>query len=135
DRPLVAALDQYRQAAAVVDVGVTEHHRVQGVDIEGKGLEVAALVLFAALDHAAVQQQAMTVGLDLVAGTGDLTGRAVELHPHRPSSFAGNHSSAETAKAGRAGLRGSAGKAAYSAAPISSSRCGAGNTSRITQSM
>src|SRR5690606_41336160 len=96
---------------------------------------VAAPVLVAALDQAAVEQRAMAVGVDLVAGTGDLPGRAVELRPHRPSSFAGNHPSAETAKAGRAGVRGSAGKAAYSAAPISSSRGGAGSTSRITQSM
>ena len=89
DRALVAARHQHRQAAAVVDVGVAEHHRRQPLDVEGKRLEVAVLVLDAALDHAAVEQQPVAGGLDLVAGAGDFAGGAVETYSHALPSRVG----------------------------------------------
>ena len=75
-------VDQHRQAPAVVDVRVAEHDGIDAVDVEGEGVEVAPLVLVAALDHAAIEQQPFAGGFDLVQGTGDLTGWAVKENAH-----------------------------------------------------
>ena len=45
-----ASLDQQRQSARVVDVGVAEHHRVNLCRVEGKVIAVSSLGLSAALD-------------------------------------------------------------------------------------
>ena len=86
DRAAVSAFDQQRQPAAMVDVGMAEHDRGDGPDVEGERLEIAALVLVAALDHAAVEQHAVTRGLDLMHRPRDLTRSTVQSHSHLASS-------------------------------------------------
>ena len=68
----------------MVDMGMTEHDRVERCRIETEGVGIARLVGLAALDHAAVQQQPVTRREHLVAGTGDFAGRTMEDNPHRP---------------------------------------------------
>ena len=82
DGPAIPALDQQRHPAHMVDVGVAQHHGVQRAGIEGKGVFVARFGFAAALDQAAVQQDAPAGGLDQVHGPGDLARRAVEMDLH-----------------------------------------------------
>ena len=105
DRTRETARDQHRQPPAMVDVRVAQHDAVQRRDVERERVAVAQLVARAALDHPAVEQQPPA------AGELDLVARARD--------FAGGAVEAD----------------AHHSASISSSRCGAGNTSRITHCM
>ena len=84
---------------------VREHDRVERRDVERERIAVTQFVARAALDHPAVQQQ------PAAAGELDLVARARD--------FAGGAVEAY----------------AHQSAAISRSRCGAGNTSRITHCM
>ena len=59
DRAAKAALDQQRQAPAVVDVRMAEHDGVDGCRVKIERRQIASLISGASLDHAAVQQHAM----------------------------------------------------------------------------
>ena len=83
DRSAEPALAQQRQPPAVIDVRVAQHHRVDRCGIERKRLPIADVGLIAALDQPAVEQQRAAANGEDVAGTGDFTGRAVELQVHR----------------------------------------------------
>ncbi|MNZ82442.1 hypothetical protein D3C78_1011400 [compost metagenome] len=73
DRAAVALRGQAGEQAAMVDVGMGDHHGIQLQGIEGEGLAVVGFVFAAALTHAALKQDACAVtGLDQVAGAGDL---------------------------------------------------------------
>ena len=61
---------------------MTEHQRVERGRLERKRIRVAGFGFGTALDHAAVEQQAMPGGLDFMQGTGHLTGGTVEFHAH-----------------------------------------------------
>ena len=83
DRSAEPALAQQRQPSAVIDVRVAQHHRVDRFGSERKRLAIADVGLIAALDQPAVEQQRAAANGEDVAGTGDFTGRAVELQVHR----------------------------------------------------
>ena len=84
DGPTKPAFHQHREPAAMVDMRVTQHHRVERGGVETESFGIARLVGLAALDHAAVQQQPVARREHLVAGTGDFAGRTMEDNPHRP---------------------------------------------------
>ena len=86
DGPAEAALAQQRQAPAVVDVGVAQDHCVDLRRIERERRPIALVGGRAALDHAAVEQQAAAAHGQYVARAGDLTGRAEELQLHSLAS-------------------------------------------------
>jgi len=78
DRAVVAVLDQSRQGAAVVDVRVREHQRV---DVAAGDRQVAVLLvgdLARALDHAAVEQDLVLADFEQVLGAGDVARGAEE---------------------------------------------------------
>ena len=77
DRAAVAALDQHWQEAAVVEVGMAQHHRVEAGRIEWQRQPVALAVQFESLEQAAVEQDARACELDQVLGPGDAVGGAV----------------------------------------------------------
>jgi hypothetical protein len=88
DRAGIALLDEERQQAAVVEMRVGHQHRVQLARFEGERDPVADGLVRAALEHAAVDEDARSRGLDEVLRAGD-GGRAteeVDLHgfPVRP---------------------------------------------------
>ncbi|MNC25624.1 hypothetical protein D3C75_737210 [compost metagenome] len=56
DRSAIALSRQPRQQAAVVDVGVGDHHGIQLQRVEGEGGAVVRLVFAPALAHTALQQ-------------------------------------------------------------------------------
>ena len=82
DRPAKARLHQAGQPAAVVQVGVAEHHRVNGVRGHAQRRPVALAQHLPALEQAAVEQDALVAQRDEVAGTGDGIGGAEELDLH-----------------------------------------------------
>src|SRR5690606_9098903 len=72
-RALEACRRQPWQQAAVVDMRMGQHHRIQCLRVEGEVGAVACFVLAAALLHAALQEYPGTcVGFDQVAGACDL---------------------------------------------------------------
>lgn len=72
-RAAVAEGDQARQQAAVVDMRVRQHHRIERLGVEGERAAVAAGFFPAALMHAAFEQNPCTImGLNEIAGAGDL---------------------------------------------------------------
>jgi hypothetical protein len=80
-RPAPAVLHQRRQPAAVVEVGVAQHHRVGFAQRAGIG-PVALAVQLPALEQAAVEQDALAADLDQVARAGDGIGSAEEGDVH-----------------------------------------------------
>jgi hypothetical protein len=80
-----AALYQQWQAAAVVQVGVTEDHRVDFRRIEGERVGIACFIPAAALDEPAVQQDPPPATMENVAGAGDFARRAKKFKPHEGS--------------------------------------------------
>ena len=83
DRSATAVLDQHRQPAAVVQVGVAEHHRVGLQQRRWRRGPVALAMHLEALEHAAVEQEARAADVDPVARAGDAVDGAVELDVHR----------------------------------------------------
>ena len=84
DRPAEAALAQQRQPAAVVDVRVAQHHRVDRRGVERKRLRDCARR--GRRRPGSARSRAAACGrrtVEDVAGAGDLTGGAVELQVHR----------------------------------------------------
>jgi plasmid stabilization system protein ParE len=78
DRAMEALLYQKRQSAAVVDVGVTQHHSVDPARIEGK-LRVQGVGFGpAALKQAGIEQNPRSSRLEEVHRAGDLAGAAPE---------------------------------------------------------
>ena len=67
----------------MVDVGVTEQHRIEPGGVEAEGVAVALVAFLAPLDHPAVEQDPPARVLDQVAGTRDLASRAVKADVHR----------------------------------------------------
>jgi hypothetical protein len=65
-----------------VDVRVRQDHRVEGVQIEIETGGVALVLIATRLDHAAVEQDASTRGLDQVTGTGDFARSAEKRQLH-----------------------------------------------------
>lgn len=83
DRAAEALAHQLGQQAAVVDVGVGQHHEVERRRIEG---EVAVVELpqgLVALEQAAIDQEGDAVAHQSVAGARDHPRRAVEAQLHR----------------------------------------------------
>ena len=78
DRAAVAARGEQRQPAAVVEVGVGEHHRVEVVRREREGLAVALLELDAALEEPAVDEDAALAPLQQRHAAGDRAAGAEE---------------------------------------------------------
>jgi hypothetical protein len=82
DRAAEALCHEARQPATVIDVGVAQDHRIEQGGIERESVEIARLGLATALDHAAVEQYAMSRRFDFVQRAGDLAGGAMETDPH-----------------------------------------------------
>ena len=82
DRPAVTGLDQQRQAAGVIEVGMCQDHGVDIAGCEGERRAVARLVGGRALDQAAVDEQAAVATVHQVARTGDFARRAQKLDIH-----------------------------------------------------
>jgi hypothetical protein len=87
DRAAEALARQGRQVAAVVDVRMREHHRIDLACGERERLPVAQAQLLQALEQAAVHQHPVALVLEEVFGSGDGAGGAKEGEPH------GSHSS------------------------------------------
>src|SRR5690606_12693775 len=77
DRPAEAAPHKQRQPAAMVQVCVTEDHRVDCGGIKWQRQGVAGFFLARALEQAAVQQQLVLAAAQVVARAGDFAGGAV----------------------------------------------------------
>ena len=71
DRPPEPVAHQRRQPAAVVEVGMTDDHRVDAARGHRQGQTVAQAKLLVALEQAAIDHQALAVVLDEVLGPGD----------------------------------------------------------------
>jgi hypothetical protein len=84
DGATVAFAIQERQTAGMIDMGVAEDHRIQGLYVEREGLPVAPVALVATLQQAAIEQQLLRADLDQVTGAGDFPRGAitVQLHIH-----------------------------------------------------
>jgi hypothetical protein len=82
DRSTKTLLDEQRQAAGVVDVGVAENDVVELFGVEGEGLPVSSVPLLAALDQPAVEEDALTVELDQMTRPGNFARCAVEGEFH-----------------------------------------------------
>ena len=80
DWPGEAGLDQQRQAAGVVQVGMGKDDGIQVLDVHRQRLGVAGFIFGAALDEAAFDQQALPTDFDQVTGAGDFAGGAEELN-------------------------------------------------------
>jgi hypothetical protein len=79
DGTAVALLDQRRQVAAVVQVGVAQHHGVDVQQLAWQRRPVAFAVHLEALEQAAVQQHAVAGQFDQVARPGHAVGGAEEV--------------------------------------------------------
>ena len=78
-----AVLDQRRQVAAVIDVGVREHDGVDGARVE-RQLAIAVFgLLAAALVESAIEKIALAGDFQMMHGTGDRAGRAPECEFHQ----------------------------------------------------
>jgi hypothetical protein len=82
DRPAVAALDQQRQPAGMIDVGMGDDHRIERLRVEAELVMVVPLMLAAALDQAAFDQYSGIAGCKQERRAGDLAGRPEELQFH-----------------------------------------------------
>src|SRR5690606_27870937 len=71
DASAKSLLDQGGQVARMVQVGVGQDHRVDRRRFDRKRSPVTVAQLLVALEQAAVDEQAMAVGLDQVARAGD----------------------------------------------------------------
>ena len=77
DAPAEALAHQSRNAAAVIEMRVREQQHVDVGGIEAERRAVGLFLFAAALEQAAVDQDAAAVPFDQVARAGDLFGRAV----------------------------------------------------------
>ena len=83
NRSLESAFDQQRDATDVIDMRMTEHQRINTGGIKRKCLEIACLGRAAALDHAAVEQDALARRFEQMTGASDFAARrTVEVDPH-----------------------------------------------------
>jgi hypothetical protein len=85
DRSSKAGLDEGRDAPAMVEMGVCQEHRVEGLGIVGKGHSIAAHLFWRALEHAAVDEDlALTSGdQELRAGDGPDGPQELDRDAHR----------------------------------------------------
>ncbi|HEV2440477.1 MAG TPA: hypothetical protein VGX97_10490 [bacterium] len=82
DRAAEAAAHEGRQVAAVVQVGVGEHHGVDARRVEREAAVDAGGLLAASLEQSAVEEEARPARLDQVHRAGDGAHRAGEGDPH-----------------------------------------------------
>jgi hypothetical protein len=62
----------------VIDVGVAEDDCLQSVRLKSERKAIPFVALWSPLDEAAIQEEASTVGLNLVTGAGDFPGSSVK---------------------------------------------------------
>jgi len=74
-----AALDQERETAAMIDVRVGEHHRVDFPGIERKLFPIPGMTLATPLDKTALKEDLQVTDPEDMAGAGDLAGGTVKL--------------------------------------------------------
>ena len=77
DRPGKAFGHQPRQQAAVIDMGMAEHHRIDRLGIERQGLVVERLERAGSLKQPAIDQDAGITRSEFKAGSGHGPGRTV----------------------------------------------------------
>ena len=89
NRPAKSSLDEERKAAAVVEMAVREEDGVDLAGLEREGFPVELRDLPAALEQAAVDEDAAAAGLDAVTAPGDGEGGscAEELHVRVPTAM------------------------------------------------
>jgi hypothetical protein len=80
-------LDQERQIAAVIEVGMGQNDRVDLPGIEGKRRAIAQPQVFEALEQPAVDKDLATAGRDQVFGAGHRPGGAPEREFHHLPSW------------------------------------------------
>ena len=85
DGVAVALLGQRGDVAAVVDVGVGEHHGIHRGGIEAEGLVDGFGFLAAALEQAAIEEDARGAEFQEVFGAGDGVGAAEKMPLHAGS--------------------------------------------------
>ena len=86
DRAAKAVLDQKRQTPAVIDMGMRQHHCLDGLCIY-REIAVQSLGFAAApLKHAAIQQVKPALHFKLVQGSCDALGGAVKRNLHEKSA-------------------------------------------------
>ena len=85
DRAGEALFHERGQEAAVVQVRVAQHHRVDRARVDREGRPVALAQRLEALVEAAVEQDALATELDEVARAGDRIRRAEEADSHDTS--------------------------------------------------
>ncbi len=73
-----AALGEQRQPPAMVEVGMGQEHEVDRRRLEAEGLGIVLGKLAAALEHAAIDEDALAGALDQMARAGDRAVGAVE---------------------------------------------------------
>ncbi len=85
DRPRVATPDEQRHPTGVIDVGMTEHDRVDVIDGKGERVRIASVGGFVALNQAAFEQERVIAGANHVQGSGDFPGSATkfQFYGHR----------------------------------------------------
>ena len=64
----------------MINMGVTQHHRVNTCRIKGKRIPVTCLILVAALNQTTIKQKALITSSHKMAGTGNLTGSTKKLN-------------------------------------------------------
>ena len=82
DRPAKPALHQQGHPTDMVDVGMAEDQRIKRARLEREGISIAGLGLGTALDHAAIEQQPLAGGFDLMQRAGDLASSTMENNAH-----------------------------------------------------
>jgi hypothetical protein len=82
DRTAETARHQQWQTAAMVDVRVAQHDRIDAAGCEREGAPVAGRGIRAALDHAAIEQQLAAAGPHDVAGPGHFARGTEKLQLH-----------------------------------------------------
>jgi hypothetical protein len=87
DRPPIALAHYHRKVAAVIDVGVRHHDRVEAGRLEPERLPVPKPQLLESLEQPAVDQDSGAGRLDQELRTGYRAGAAEEAELHPPPLF------------------------------------------------
>jgi len=78
DLPAKTALDQQRQATAVIEMGVGQEQEIDGGGFETERFRILLLEFASSLVEAAIDEYAATGALDEMTGAGDTAVRAME---------------------------------------------------------
>ena len=81
-RPSEPQRHQTRQQSGMIDMGVGQQHELDSARVEIQRLAVLAARLFSALEHAAIDEEAMPGRVQQVTGTGDFPRRAEKCEFH-----------------------------------------------------